>query len=154
MSDVKKKKGFTLTELIIVIVIIGILAAVLIPSLTGYINKAKKSAAEQDALAIYNEFISQVDNENYTKVSRLTYVIKQDKFYVIIEKGGLGESYDDVEELEKKLELNTKIPSGRDSVSELLTTLIDNEFDEDTNVVYLLKDRSDTISGDVWAKVD
>jgi len=38
-----KRKGFTLTELIVVIVIIGILAVILIPTLTGYIKKAKYS---------------------------------------------------------------------------------------------------------------
>ena len=36
------KKGFTLVELIVVLVILAILAALLIPALTGYIDKAKK----------------------------------------------------------------------------------------------------------------
>lgn len=35
------KKGFTLVELIVVLVILAILAALLIPALTGYIDKAK-----------------------------------------------------------------------------------------------------------------
>lgn len=35
------KKGFTLVELIVVLVILAILAALLIPALTGYIEKAK-----------------------------------------------------------------------------------------------------------------
>ena len=37
-----KKRGFTLVELIVVLVILAILAALLIPALTGYIDKSKK----------------------------------------------------------------------------------------------------------------
>ena len=39
-----KKKGFTLVELIVVLVILAILAALLIPALTGYIDRAKKKS--------------------------------------------------------------------------------------------------------------
>ena len=38
----KEKKGFTLVELIVVLVILAILAALLIPALTCYIDKAKE----------------------------------------------------------------------------------------------------------------
>ena len=38
------KKGFTLVELIVVLVILAILAALLIPALTGYIDRAKKKS--------------------------------------------------------------------------------------------------------------
>lgn len=63
-KKLQNKKGFTLTELIVVIVIIGILAAVLIPTLTGYITKANKSAAEQEAYPYYTAYTAwQVEEE-------------------------------------------------------------------------------------------
>ena len=45
----KKNKGFTLVELVIVIAVVAILAAVLVPTFSNVINDAKKSAAEQEA---------------------------------------------------------------------------------------------------------
>ena len=44
MNLKKKKKGFTLIELMAVIAIIAILAAVLVPTVSGYITRSKKTA--------------------------------------------------------------------------------------------------------------
>ena len=49
------KKGFTIVELVIVIAVIAILAGVLIPTFAGIVAKANKSAAQQEAAALYKE---------------------------------------------------------------------------------------------------
>lgn len=50
----KHRGGFTLVELIVVLVILAILAALLIPALTGYIDKAKKKQVVAETRMIHS----------------------------------------------------------------------------------------------------
>ena len=51
----RNKKAFTIVELVIVIAVIAILAAVLIPTFSGIVDKAQKSAAMQEVASAYKE---------------------------------------------------------------------------------------------------
>jgi type IV pilus assembly protein PilE len=64
------QKGFTLVELMIVIAIIGILAAIAIPNYTDYVNRARATAATS-ALADMRIRLEQFfqDNRDYTGAS-------------------------------------------------------------------------------------
>lgn len=62
------KKGFTLVELIVVLVILAILAALLIPALTGYIDKAKEKQIIAETRACVMAAQTLVDEE-YAKAT-------------------------------------------------------------------------------------
>lgn len=65
-----KSKGFTLVELIVVLVILAILAALLIPALTGYIDKAKEKKIVAETRMVVTA-VQTVASETYGSLNNL-----------------------------------------------------------------------------------
>lgn len=63
-----RKKGFTLVELIVVLVILAILLAILVPSMTGWITKAKEKQVLINARTVYLA-CQTVASEEYAKAT-------------------------------------------------------------------------------------
>lgn len=82
------KKGFTIVELVIVMAVIAILAAVMIPTFSGVINQANESAALQNIRATYNEVLA-YDLEG-DGVWTDDYVIEYNGYYATVDGGQLN----------------------------------------------------------------
>lgn len=73
----KKKNAFTITELVIVIAVIAILAAVLIPTFSNVVASAKQSAAMQVCHNAMTDYISQSitdDDPNNDNLTGMVFV--------------------------------------------------------------------------------
>ena len=64
MKIFKNRRGFTLVELIVVLVILAILASLLIPALTGYIDRAKRDQVVAETRMLH-EAVQTVAGEAY-----------------------------------------------------------------------------------------
>lgn len=108
----QKKDGFTLVELIVVLVIMGILTTAIIPTVTGYVGEAKVKVSdsneymvEQAALLYLTDW--EIDGNDASDISNDFDV--QD----LVDAGYLSNSGD----LGKKIIKYTKLDNGRYSIS-------------------------------------
>ena len=67
----KKNQGFTLIEIMVVVVILGILAAIVVPQIIGRPDEARVVKAKQDILAIENALeLYKLDNGFYPSANQ------------------------------------------------------------------------------------
>lgn len=70
MQMKKRLKGFTLTEMIVVLAIIGVLAAILAPTMSGYYTSSRVKDANSDARMVYNA--AQKEMQKYINIDRMS----------------------------------------------------------------------------------
>lgn len=80
MMKKSNKKGFTLVELIVVIAIMAILAAVLVPTVTSKIKEANSSAAKSDVASVASGIQSDLFSLQANKTNKTVYFAENTDF--------------------------------------------------------------------------
>ena len=156
----KNKKGFTLVELVIVIAVIAILAAVLIPTFVTVIANANKSAALQEATNLRDQItVAYAEQGGFdawckkaiesTSVDGITKVEESTSVTVDITKItiNLTAKTADAEALPLDEIVSKDIKSKKETDATKNAFTVTKSGDNDYSITYVVGDYSVTISG-------
>ncbi|MBQ8193905.1 MAG: DUF5021 domain-containing protein [Oscillospiraceae bacterium] len=97
LQALRAKKGFTLVELIVVIAIIGVLAAILVPTMMGFVTSSRVTSANSTAASFEDQienFLTEADTKGYgmklsnTSVSKIIISKTSDGWNVQVDTPG------------------------------------------------------------------
>ncbi|WP_338461082.1 prepilin-type N-terminal cleavage/methylation domain-containing protein [Synechococcus elongatus IITB7] len=71
MTRTSRSQGFTITEILIVIIIVGILAAVATPSLAGFVGQQQTNQATSEVQASILEMVRETQRTNIEEGCKL-----------------------------------------------------------------------------------
>lgn len=98
VKRLKSRKGFTLIELIVVIAILGILAAILVPSILGYVDQANEAADKANARSVYTAasavYTSIMTQEQRDALTEDSYNSDDDNDFIVAINNFLGSSFE------------------------------------------------------------
>ncbi len=92
MKTQNKKRGFTIVELVIVIAVIAILSAVMIPTFSGIVRKAKESAAMQEANNIARAVSATTEEGMFPNVSGVDAYVVTDNFWFEVDDNKISDA--------------------------------------------------------------
>lgn len=127
MKKNRKKKGFTLIELIVVIAVLAILALIAVPRLAGFTDRAKMANDKEYAAIVANSVQMLIATEELKFGSTAPYTVKYDNTWTIV--GLTGAVGSDIEDLAGKetLEYYTSF---------IITVPTNGDIDKDSDISY------------------